>query len=866
MTAISSRPFRESTAMLTSLNLFWRLMIRPLAREPVRIALTILAVSLGVAVVLAMDLAGNAATGSFRSSLETLSGRQDFELTAIGGVPEELVGKLSLLPYDWEITPRIESFAVLAGSKRALPLIGLDLIAAGNRQSDKTAALEAFGSSEFSLQDVAQPGSVWVGESLGKRPGDAIQLLVNDRSVVATVRGTYPDRQTGQSALIMDIATAQSALKRTGFVDRILIRLPRNSSASPAEWRRLIAQALPARVQLRTAGASTEENRRMLGAFRWNLRLLSYIALIVGAFLIYNTISVSVVRRRAEIGVVRALGASRAQVLLGFLLEAAFVGISGSLLGIPVGRLIASFAVKLMGATVNSLYVSSRPGEVSLDAWSVFFALLAGLTLTLLSAWAPAREAARVPPVEAMARARREFEMRVNRKFALALAAIFAAAAAAVSRFPPVGGKPVFGYCAALLAVAAGVFAIPFVTDLALRSSSRFLPKLLRVEALLASRSLSGSLRRTSVLVAALSTAVSMTVAVGIMVGSFRQTVILWMKSELPADFYLRPAGNPATDQHPVISPEFADGLRKLPGVRAVQRLRAYEISYEGMPATLGAIDLSDPKIEHSSDFLSSRPATEVLPELRGVHAAIVSEPFSYKHHIRRGDSIQLGLGDSPTPFRVADVYYDYSSERGTILVDRDVMLQFLPDPAPSNVAVFVSRGADPATVREAIEARAAASGARILVFANTDLRQQAVEIFDRTFAIAYALEAIAVLVAIMGVAGALLALIIDRRRELGLLRYLGASSAQLRKLILTEAGLLGLLANFSGLLLGVWLSLILIFVINKQSFGWTIRFHWPFAVLLGAISLVWMATILAGCYPARIAVRLNPVEVIHED
>jgi putative ABC transport system permease protein len=604
----------------------------------------------------------------------------------------------------------------------------------------------------------------------------------------------------------------------------------------------------------------------MLAAFRWNLRLLSYIALIVGAFLIYNTISVSVVRRRAEIGIVRALGASQRQVLAAFLLEAASIGLTGSLLGIPLGRFIASSAVKLMGSTVNSLYVSSRPGEISLDVSSTFLALLTGLGVTLLSAWAPAREAAKVAPVEAMARGRREFEARINKALSLWLAGAFAVAAAVVSRLPPLGGKPVFGYCAALLTVAAGIFAIPVLTDLAMRGSAGILPKFLGIEALLASRSLVGSLRRTSILVAALTTAVAMATAVGMMVGSFRQTVIVWMNSELPADLYLRPAGNPAADQHPVISTEFSDQLAKLPGVRAVQRLRAYEISYRDMPATLGGVDLSDPKIEHSSDFLSGRSAAEVLPELRGANAVIVSEPFSYKHHLRRGDLIQLPVGESRAPFRVADIFYDYASERGMVLMDREVMLRFLPDPAPSNIAIFVSPGARLSTVRQEIEKAAAASGTQILVFRNTDLRRQAVQIFDRTFAITYALEAIAVLVAIMGVAGALLALVIDRRRELGLLRYLGASSVQLRKLILTEAGLLGLLANFSGLLLGIFLSLILIFVINKQSFGWTIRFHWPVALLFGATSLVWAATILAAYYPAKIAVGLNPLEVIHED
>jgi putative ABC transport system permease protein len=198
------------------------------------------------------------------------------------------------------------------------------------------------------------------------------------------------------------------------------------------------------------------------------------------------------------------------------------------------------------------------------------------------------------------------------------------------------------------------------------------------------------------------------------------------------------------------------------------------------------------------------------------------------------------------------------------VLMDRQVMLRYLRDPAPSNIAVFVSPDADVATVRREIEA--AAANYRVLIFANGDLRGQAVQIFDRTFAITYALEAVAVLVAVMGVAGALLALVIDRRRELGLLRYLGASSGQLRKLILTEAGLLGLLANLSGMVLGFFLSLILIFVINKQSFGWTIRLHWPVAVLLAAITLVFVATVLAGYYPARIAVGLNPLEVVHEE
>ena len=196
--------------------------------------------------------------------------------------------------------------------------------------------------------------------------------------------------------------------------------------------------------------------------------------------------------------------------------------------------------------------------------------------------------------------------------------------------------------------------------------------------------------------------------------------------------------------------------------------------------------------------------------------------------------------------------------------MSRSTMLRYLPDPTPSNLAVYVAPGTQVETVR--VEIEKAAAGHRVLMFSNRDLRAEAIRIFDRTFAITYALEAVAVIVAVMGIAGALLALVIDRRRELGLLRFLGAATGQVRKLILVEAGLLGLLANLAGLALGFALSLILIYVINKQSFGWTIRFHWPVEVLLGALTVVYGATVLAGFYPAQVAVRLNSLEVMHEE
>jgi putative ABC transport system permease protein len=841
--------------------LFYRLMVRPLFREPVRTALTIASIALGVAVVLAIDLASGAAAGSFRSSLDTLSGDTNLEVTASGGVPERFVATLTSLPYAMRVSPRIEDYTMVADTRQTLPLIGLDLVAELNNRAGNSSAFELPKPGE-ALKYLTENDSVWVGQSLGQHPGDHLHLLINDGVKAFTVRGVYPDRHGDAAAVVMDLGAAQRALRRFGRIDRILLKVPQTPDLET--WKQRLQQALPAGLQVRPAGAGTNENRRMLAAFRWNLRLLSYIALVVGAFLIYNTISVSVVRRRPQIGIARALGASRRGVMAAFIGEAVVFGLLGAFIGLPLARVMASGAVRLMSTTVQALYITSQPATVALTSNSVFLALALGIAVAVTSAYSPAREAASVPPLEAMARGRREYIARAHTRRDVWLAVTLALAAAAASRLPAIAGKPIFGYLATLLLIAASTLAVPALIAAITRLSSMALKKIVGVEALLASRSLSASRLRTSVLVGALSTAIAMMTSVAIMVGSFRETVLLWMGDQLPADLYVRPAGDTAADRHPLISLELADKIAHLPGVAAIDRLREYDISFEGMPAGLGSVELSVLRSYHNADFVSGRPTGEVLSELRDTNTVIVSEPFANKHHLRAGDTINLPVGETRAAFRIADVYYDYSSERGSIIMDRNVVLRYLPDPAPSNLTIYLAPGAQLDAVRAQI--LQAAAGYRILIFSNRDIRSEALQIFDRTFAITYALEAIAVIVAIMGVAGALLALVIDRRRELGLLRFLGAAAVQVRKIILVEAGLIGLLSTLAGVLLGFFLSLILIFVINKQSFGWTIRFHWPVAIIVEALTVVYLATLLAALYPAQVAVRLNPVEVVHED
>jgi len=814
---------------------FHRLMIRPLWREPLRTAVTIAAIGLGVAAVLGMELAGEAAAGSFQSSVETLAGNADFEVTAIGGIAPEVLTGLAMLPYPLRLRPRIEDYAVVASTNRVVPFIGVDML------SD------------------AQGDGIRAGDGSGFKPGDGVRLQIGDAVHDLRIRGVIP--HAGE-AIVTDLAPATRLLGRDGKLDRILVQTP--ATRSPGEWEQILRHALPPGVNLARAGAETAENRKMLSAFRWNLRVLSYIALVVGAFLVYNAMSVTVVRRRVEIAVARGLGATPSGVLLGFLGQALLLGLAGASVGIVLGRVLAEGATKLIGATVQSLYVSSQPGPIQLTAAISALAVLLGSLAAIASALAPALEASRVPPIEGMARGRREYEARNRRTAQLAAAAVAGALAYATSLAGPVDGKPLWGYVSAALMVAVSALAMPALVTVAAGCSAILARRLRLTEALLAARSVAASLRRTSVLTAALSTAVAMMVAVGIMVGSFRQTVFLWLEDRLRADLFLRDAAPAGVDRHPPMPPEIADRIAQLPEVAAVDRYRAYQISYQGMPATLGAGDMNIVARYGERAFLSGASPAEVLAQLRKGDNVIVSEPFANKHHIQPGDIVTLPLGGRSVRLRVVDIYYDYSSERGFIIMDRTRLLRYLPDPAPSNVAVYLRPGVPLEQGRRAVESMVA--GRRILTLTNRRLRTEAMRVFDRTFAITYGLEAVAVFVAVMGVAGALIALVIDRRRELGLLRFLGGARAQVRRLILFEAGILGLFSMAAGAVLGVLLSRLLIFVINKQSFGWTIRFHWPVAVFLAGLGIVYVATVLAGLYPARMAARLNPIEVIHEE
>ncbi|MGC2659065.1 MAG: FtsX-like permease family protein, partial [Bryobacteraceae bacterium] len=769
-------------------------------------------------------------------------------------------GRLVRLPYPFKFNPRIEDFATLNGRGESLPFIGLDLV--GESKGDD---LEQTQSPREAALQLASGDPIYAGPRLGFRLGQHVRLLIGDRMHEFTVAGILTDRKGDlgrENVIVADIGLAQAVTGKVGKLDSIGVTLPPYGTRN--HWQSVLRAALPQSATIAPEGSETDNNRKMLAAFRWNLHVLSYIALVVAAFLIYNTIAISVVRRRNEIGVLRALGGTRLMVRNGFLAEALFFGAIGSAAGLALGRLMAVGAVQLVGNTVQSLYVTGSAAPVVFTFGGVMAGLAIGIGVSVLAALAPAIEASQVAPVEAMARGREEYTMRLRSRRGLWWAIAALAIAAVCSQLPPVDRQPIFAYIAAALLVAGTSAAIPNIVLFADAMANRIVSRFLAVEGLLALRSLRASLGRTSVMAGALAIAVAMTASVGIMVGSFRKTVWVWMNSQLQADLYMRPAGSGGADQHPTIDPDIPDRIAKLPEVAAVDRFRVYAIDYQGLPASLGGGQTDAAEMSSRTQFLPGEDGHAILKKLSTGDYAIVSEPFANKHHVHAGDSVELGLAGKMRSFQVLGIYYDYSTERGYVVLDRSTLLKYLPDPAASNIGVYLKPSANIQSARRDIDS--IIGGRRVMVFTNSKLRAEAIKIFDRSFRITYALEAVAVFVAVIGIAGSLLALIIDRRREFALLRFLGAAREQVRSIILWEAGFLGLLAIGIGVALGLLLSLLLIFVINKQSFGWTIQFHLPIGLLALAVCCVYVATVLAGLYPARTATRMDPIKAIHEE
>jgi putative ABC transport system permease protein len=839
-------------------------------------------VAIGIAVVVAIRLANESSVRGFETALEAVSGHVSLEVTSPGvGVTEDRLAELSWLRTFGRVSPIIDRDVLIRSSTadergELLRVLGVDILRDRPFREyrlvegavGRTPRAGPITTQEF-LSLLTDPVAIVLTKVFAERHGftvgSNVRLFVGDREVPLVVRALLgndgPAQVLDGNFALMDIAAAQLAFGRLGVVDRVDIQLDARQIIDQAE--REIAGRLPPGLSVQRPERRGAQVETMLAAFHFNLTALSYIALLVGLFLVYNAVTVSVISRRAEIGILRTVGTARSTILWLFLGEALSLSLVGCLVGAPLGGLLARAAVRMTASTVSTFWVAAAATVPEVGVGEVVLSFAIGVPLALAAAFLPAYEAARLTPLAAVRGGPDSFvHDRLPRRYVVSALVLFGLAGF-FARQPPVSGLPVYGLAAALAVVGGAVLLVP-VALLVLQRIRFPMSWHVGVEVMLARANLGAAIRRLSVSVSALVVSLAMMVAIAIMIGSFRETVVYWVEQTLQADLFISGARRSFVGDRGEISVDVERAVADYPGVAAVDGFRSVTVPYADSTIIVGS-GRFDVLLAHGNLLFKSPPnGRTAMMAAVGEPAVVVSESFSLRYDTRVGDRIELPTPSGPKRFDVVAVYFDYSSDRGLVVMDEAIFARYYDERRPSGLTVYLDEGIDSQVAREGILASLGPTG---LVFINTNavLRHQVIEVFDSTFAITYALEGIAIFVSMFGVASTLLTLALERRRDMAMLRLVGAERHHLRRMIMVEAGLLGLVSLGIGVVVGLVLSLILIFVINVQSFGWTIQFHLPVMFLVQSSLAIIAATVLAGLYPARLAGRLTMADLREE-
>ncbi|MEM7342717.1 MAG: FtsX-like permease family protein [Chloroflexota bacterium] len=848
---------------MKSVSHFTLLVLRHSTKHPIQSLLLILSIALGVAMVVAIDLANSSASQAFALSTDSVAGKATHQIIAMpGDLPSSLYAELRTEAGVTDMAPVVTGLVLLEEAEELpLQLLGVDPFA---EQPFRSYLGNSSGGVSIGtlVTLLVEPNTVLLSETLGNQynlsPGDEITLLAGGTPQTAILAGLLqPSDALSERALngliLTDISTAQELLNMSGRISNIDLILTAETDPQP------ILDRLPPNARLQQAQFRNQTLNQMTEAFELNLSALSLLALVVGMFLIYNTISFSVVQRRPVLGALRCLGVTRREIFGLVLTEALILSTIGALIGLGLGVILGRALIGLVTQTINDLYFTLTVQSVSLAPITLYKGFVAGIVAGLVAAFVPAVEATTIPPNSVLKRSVAEDRIK-NIIPAITVAGLVMAG----------GGWLLLNASAeslslgfvALLTILIGVALLtPLTTQLLMGLLRPVFQALLGIVGTMATRDIIRSLSRTSVTISALMLAVTVIVGVSIMVDSFRNTVVTWLDTILSADIYISPAGQ-AQRIDGEIPPDFIVQLEQMESVDTVSKLRQIAVFAEdGSEIEIRAVTPNPDEGRRPMLWPADNgPVFAAMDE----GAVMVSEVFARRLELplNQPSTLRLMTEQGARDFTVAGIFYDYAvPELGYVLMRMDIYHNHWPsDTQISNVALFLKpeyvSQADTLTNQITNEFAAQYS---LSVSSNRGLKINALEVFDRTFTITAALRLLATVVAFIGVLSALMSLQLERTRELGTLRANGMSVQQLWGKTLLETVLMGFTAGLMALPIGWMLAFILIYVINLRSFGWSLQMYIDPTIFGAALLVALSAALLAGIYPV---IRLSRMEI----
>jgi len=830
----------------------WAASLRHFLRQPAQLALALVALAAGVATIVAVDIATASSRRAFELSMQAVNGPATQVITGSPqGLDERLYTRLFTdAPLSGNpqpvYAPVVEGYVTV--HNQVMQLVGVDPFASAALQDPQHSAATAGGATLESLRRwFREPGAIVMAartaRQLGVRPGQPLTVEIGGVRHRATLIDLLGGRRPGEATLILtDIAQAQEWLGMPGRLTRIDVRMPRGAAgqAALAQLRR----ALPPGTRLEPAAGQVRQTLDMTSAFSTNLTAMSLLALLVSALLIYGAVSFTVVQRRRSLAILRALGATRREVLTIVLAEATVLGAAGAGLGILLGLTVGHELVRLVSQTVNDLYYVVAVQRVTLPAGTLIEALIAGLGTSLLASLLPALEVAGGAPQLGLRRSVLEDRAAGVARRLSWLSVAFALAA-----------------CALILGSSRSVFAGFGALFLLLLSVAALTPAVLRALARVAARTLSGlspvgrlaledvaaSLSRTGVAVAALGMAVAAMIGVSIMVESFRVSLRHWLEQTMRADIYIAAPGPGIERPERRIEPAVLRALLATAGVADHSASRSVVVHSSRGNLALDALRLA-PGSYAGVDLTAGDPRTAWREYERG--ALLLSDSLAWRLNLRPGDRLSLLTAAGPREFPIAGIYHEYGSGLGSAMIDLAVYRRLWRDESITAIGLYLAPGVDP---RQEVGRLEAAAGGRqaLLIRSNAGIRAMSLEIFDRTFIITRVLYWLAAGIAAIGLVSALLAWELDRTRELSILRALGLTPGGAAALVEAQTLFMGSAALLAALPAGLLIAVVLTKVIDRRAFGWHIEMHLQRAQFLSALLLALGAALLAGLYPA---------------
>ncbi|CAN5583662.1 FtsX-like permease family protein [soil metagenome] len=855
-----------------TLRLFRWHVLRYIAQHRLLAVLNVLSVALGVSVYVAVQIANHSANRAFAASVDLVAGKAHLQVSAPGGgLPETVFPQVAGAAGVAAATPVVRGFVTLPDFPgEYLQVLGIDIF---TDAPFRTFELKDFRATEFDPQQwLRGAGTIAVSEEFARshslNSGDVIRAQVNAQDhelrVLFILRA---DGNGGAEAQVaaMDIGWAQELFGRRGTLSEIQLQL--KDETKREEVSRRIRALLPPDARVASPAQRGQQVENLLGGFQLNLTAMSLVSMLVGMFLIYNTVSASVVRRRREIGILRSLGVTRNQVRGLFLGEALALGGVGVLMGIAVGLVLARVLVRAVAQTISSLYVVLSVHDVAVAPWMFVSAAALGVLSVCAAAWLPAAAAANMHPVRAL-HGGTMIEATVNLSRGWWIGGVAAVClACGFSYVALTSGPRWISFGAAFCVLTGFSLTVPNITVAFSDGAARLLRRTKQLsgssllEAQLAAGNLSRALVRNAVTIAALAAAVAMTISVSVMVFSFRSTIESWIEQTLVADMFIAPASNELVGPSSFMPTEAIRFFENHLGVAAVDTFREFDVPMGHKTIAMAVVRGGS----HRRMRFLRGDGDAIMRRFESENCVVVSESFARKNSVADGTAIELTTPEGPRAFPIAGTFYDYTRDEGVVYMSERTFLPIWKDTRTNSLAVYLKPGTSADELSLAFRREFSRTG-QFMILSNRELRARIFEIFDQTFAVTYVLRTIAVIVAVVGICLTLTTLITERSRELGVLRAIGASVVQLRKLLLWESAMIGLLAAFVGLVSGICLSLVLTGVINRAFFGWTIQLAFPWRSL--ALTPLWIvaASVAAGILPAWRAGKLIIAEAIRDE